>query len=107
MATFFDANGSEQAQRVGVQRINRFILNDAIDELEQRIIAGTNRVESLARDVDELHRRRVGRLTERINFQVLLYVIDAGLGIAVLQEGTEEQQVSNGARTRNEISVGN
>jgi hypothetical protein len=65
--TFFDADSSEQAQRVRVHRVDWFILYDAIDELEQRIIAGADGVERLARDVDEFHRWWIGGLTERID----------------------------------------
>ena len=55
-----------------------------------------NRIELLAGDVDELHRRRVLRLGQRIGFVELPGVLEGRLRAAVLQEAAIEHQVSEG-----------
>jgi hypothetical protein len=54
----------------GVYRRVRFFLNNLIDLLEIREVHRVDRVEGFAGDVDEVRRRRVSRLRQRVDAKV-------------------------------------
>jgi hypothetical protein len=57
-----------------------------------------------ARGIGKLHRRRIGRLGELIDLEVLLYEFDAGLGGTIDDKGAEEKPVAVGARAHDDVA---
>ena len=74
-------------------------------ELEERRVAGRDRVHVLAGDVYEVHGRPVLRTVQRIHAVVLPGALDRGPEVAVLHEAAEEQGVAVRARAQDVISV--
>jgi hypothetical protein len=78
----FDADRGEQTQRLGIHRRIRLLLYDCVDVLVEGEIDRANGVQVLARQVDEVHLRRIRCLCQGIDAQVLLDARDGSLGRA-------------------------
>gem|GEM_PF-4334928 len=103
---FFDADGGQKPERFRVQRRIGFFLHDVVDLLEEREVVCMNRVERLAGDIDELHRRRVVRLRQWIDLGKFLGALDGRFGVAVDQETAPEEDIAESGGAENEVALG-
>jgi len=77
-----------------------------VDLFEEREVVRMDRVERLAGDVDELHRRRIVRLRQRVDLGELPGALDGRPGIAVHQEAAPEKDIAERGRTEDEVTLG-
>ena len=74
-----DTNGGKEAQRRRIASLSRLFLDDLVQKFPERVVAGRDEVRWDSRGIDELHRRRIGRVRQLIDLQVFLHRFNAGL----------------------------
>ena len=93
-----DADRGQQSQRFGIDGVGRLLLDDLVHFLEERGIHRMDRVEGLAGHVDEVRRRRIRGVRQRIDPQLLLDGVHARLRIAVHLKAARREDVAEGSR---------
>ena len=86
-----DADGGQQSQRFGIDGVGRLFLDDLVHLLEERGIHRVDGVEGLAGHVDEVRRRWIRGVRQRIDPQLLLDGVHARLRIAVHLKATSPE----------------
>ena len=100
-----DADRGGEAAQLGVDEVDRLLLDDVIELLVELEIVGVDRVERHLRPVDELHLRRVARLAERIDLDALAEHLRSRVRLAVHEEAAKSQEVHIRWRLRDEIAA--
>ena len=100
-----DADGGEQAHGVGVDPVRGLVLHHLVQFLVEAEVVGADRVDLLARDVDEFGCRRVGRLGERENLRTGLDVLHGGCVVPLFHEGAIKSHHRVGARVLDVIAL--
>ena len=100
-----DADRGIEAEPDRVEGIARLLLHDLIEQLPEGVIRRGDRVEMLAGEVHELHRRRIGGLGQRINPRELLHQVHARLRVAVDQEAAPGDPVAERRRAHDDVAL--
>ena len=101
----FDTYCGQQAEKLRIDVVDRFFLDDRVDFLEVTVVVGVDRIERLAGQVDE---RLLGGITgigQPVYARVRLYAIDTGPGVPVNEEAAPDQPVAVGAGFEREVPV--
>ena len=85
-----DADGGEQAAGLRVDGLQRLLLDDGRDEVEERRVGGGDGVHVLAGDVDEVHRRRrVGTVRAGRRGSAAFSALNRRSQVTILNKATE------------------
>lgn len=102
---FLDADGSEQAAGLVINRLQRLLLHNAGDLSEECHIVGGNHIEHGAGEVDEGHSRRIRRTGQRVDTKILLDGLDPRTWVAIHEESAKAPEVTVGAGAQNEVAA--
>jgi hypothetical protein len=87
-----NADRGEEASGFHVDRVQRLFLDDLVDVLVEGVVVGMNGVVRNARPGDPLHLRRVLRLRERVDLQMVLHTLLRHVE-SVLDGGAQKEPV--------------
>ncbi len=99
-----DADGGHHALGLRAEVVVGLLLDQVVQLLEEGVVVGQDGVHLLARDVDELHPRRVGDLGQRVDLQVVADVVRGGLD-PVVDVAAREHPHAIGLRRDHEVAL--
>ena len=88
-----DADGREESAQLGIEHLDRLAIDDGVEFFEEMVVIGMYGVEFLLGAADELHRRRIRRLGEGIDFQAFLPHLGGCVRLAVNEESAQGDPV--------------